>query len=129
MVTAKAIVSDDGMNKTERSYANHLELRRRAGEILRWDFEPEKLRLADRTFITVDFRVILPDGTVEFHDTKGSKGAGYFVREDAAIKLKLAAALHPYRFFVAWYLKGRGWQTKRIGPGDGETNGSEKGKS
>lgn len=106
------------MNRNESAYAGHLELLRRAGEIRRWDYEPEKLRLADATFLTPDFRVIANDGAVEFHDTKGSKGAEKFhVEEDAWVKYKIAAELHPYRFFVAWRHKGH-WHTRRVGRED-----------
>jgi hypothetical protein len=95
------------MNKTEELYAQVLELQKHAGEILRWDFEPEKLRLADKTFYTPDFRVILPEGTVEFHEVKG------FWRDDARVKIKVAAELHPYIFRVAICNKGK-WTFETI---------------
>lgn len=97
---------DGEMNKTEAAYAQHLERRRLVDEIDRWDFEPEKLRLADRTFYSPDFRVVLADGSVEFHEVKG------FWEDDARVKIKVAAELHPYRF-VAVRVKpkrdGGGW--------------------
>ena len=80
------------MNKLEQAYADHLELRLRAGEIASFDFEPEKFRLADRTYYTPDFRVILPDGLVEFHEVKGHW------EDDARVKTKVAAEMHPYTF-------------------------------
>jgi hypothetical protein len=40
------------MNKTESAYCQHLELRKRAGEIVWYRFEGIKLRLADNTFYT-----------------------------------------------------------------------------
>lgn len=86
---------DTGMNKTEAAYARKLETQREQGSILRFDFEPETLRLANRTSYTPDFRVILPDGTVEFHEVKGG-----YVREDAWVKFKMAAELHPYVFLL-----------------------------
>lgn len=43
------------MNKTESAYCQHLELRKRAGEIVWYRFEGIKLRLADNTFYTPDF--------------------------------------------------------------------------
>jgi hypothetical protein len=75
----KATQRKQGMNGLERKYAAVLESRKLAGEIQRWDFEPVKLRLADRTFYTPDFRVVLNDATIEFHETKGG-----FMRDDAA---------------------------------------------
>ncbi len=80
------------MNKLETRYSQHLTEQQGYGLIARWDFEPEKLRLADRTYYTPDFRVLLPDGTIEFHETKG------FWEDDARIKFKVAAEQHPYTF-------------------------------
>ena len=102
-----ATKSADGMNSLERAYAQHLEAKRQRGEILRWDREPVKLRLADLTYYTPDFRVIAADGTEEFHETKG------FMRDDANVKLKVAAELHPYRFYLVKQLpkkSGGGWE-------------------
>lgn len=50
------------MNKTESAYCQHLELRKRAGEIVWYRFEGIKLRLADNTFYTPDFAVMLATG-------------------------------------------------------------------
>lgn len=103
-VVAKASRPEaDAMNGTERRYAELLETQRRNGEILRWDFESVKLRLADLTYYTPDFRVILLDGTEEFHEVKG------FWRDDARIKIKVAAEQHPYRF-VAVSLVKKEWK-------------------
>lgn len=95
--------SADAMNKTERRYADYLETRRLVGEIWRWDFEAVKLRLADSTFYTPDFRVILADGTEEFHEVKGHW------EDDARVKIKVAAEQHPYRF-VAVRSAGNRWE-------------------
>ena len=97
---------DGEMNKTETAYAMHLERRRLCGEIDRFDFEAEKLRLADRTFYTPDFRVVLSDGSVEFHEVKG------FWEDDARVKIKVAAECHPYRFVAVRVVakkNGGGW--------------------
>jgi hypothetical protein len=101
---AKATQRDDGMNGTERDYAAHLEAERRAGRIKRWDREPEALRLADRTTYWPDFRVVAADDAVEFHEVKPAKGktGTFFAHEDAWLKLKIVAGMHPYRFVVAW---------------------------
>jgi hypothetical protein len=93
------------MNKTEADYASHLELQKRAGVISEWAFQPEKLRLADRTFYEPDFRVIASDGTVEWHEVKGHW------EDDARVKIKVAAELHPYRFIAVTA------RPKRIGGG------------
>ena len=99
----RATATERTWNKTERAYAQHLEFHRVAGDILRWDFEPEKLRLADLTYYTPDFRVIYPDGTIEFHEVKG------FMRDDAMVKIKVAAEQHPYRFVMVRRAKGGKW--------------------
>lgn len=91
------------MNGLERRYADRLEEALRAGRIARWDFEPEKFRLADRTYYTPDFRVVYPDGLVEFVETKG------FWQDDARVKIKVVAELHPYTFKAVQWSKKAGW--------------------
>lgn len=83
-----------GMNKLEREYAEHLEIRRIAGEVLWWAYEPIKFRLAASTFYTPDFGVMLANGEVEFHETKG------FWEDDARVKIKCAADKFPFRFIA-----------------------------
>ncbi len=101
---------DGSMNGMETKYAAHLELLRVAGQILRWDFEPCKLRLADRTYYTPDFRVLLLDGLIEFHEVKGT-WAG---QEHNRVKIKVAAEQHPYQFTAVTRDK-TGWKYEVIG--------------
>lgn len=104
---------DGSMNGLELAYSQELERRRIAGEILRWDFEPEKLRLADRTFYTPDFRVILLDGEIEWHEVKGTWVGG----EHNRVKIKVAAEAHPYRFVAVMARAkrdGGGWTTEEL---------------
>jgi hypothetical protein len=75
----------------------------RAGEIRGWKFEAVKLRLADKTFYTPDFLVVLKDGSLEFHETKG------FWRDDARVKIKVAAELYPMFRFAALKKKKGNW--------------------
>ncbi|WP_295487958.1 DUF1064 domain-containing protein [uncultured Pseudomonas sp.] len=103
------------MNKTESAYAEHLELRRRAGEVAWFKFEGIKLRLADNCFLTVDFAVMLADGRLELHDAKGSKA---IFSDDAKVKMKTAAELYPFVFKVAFPQPkklGGGWLVEEIG--------------
>jgi hypothetical protein len=81
-----------GMNKLESDYASQLELRRMAGEILWWKYEGMKFRLANNTFYTPDFDLMLSDGTVEIHEVKGHW------EDDARVKIKVAASLYPFSF-------------------------------
>ncbi len=103
---------DQGMNKTEAEYAGMLEERRLRGEVAWWRYEAITLKLADNTRYTPDFLVMLPDGVLEIHETKGG-----FIREDGWLKLKVAAALFPFRFFLcqkASKKDGGGWSIKGV---------------
>lgn len=82
------------MNKSEQAYSVHLEAEKYAGNLLWWKFEGIKLRLADNTFLTVDFAVMTADGELQMHEVKG------WMEGDAAVKLKVAADMYPLRFFV-----------------------------
>lgn len=97
------------MNKTEAAYRDTLELRRQAGEVLWYRFEGLKLRLADNTFYTPDYAVMLASGQIECHEVKG------FWQDDARAKIKIAAEMYPFRF-VAVKAKskkaGGGWDTE-----------------
>ena len=93
------------MNRLEAAYAAHLELRRIAGDVAWFKFEGLKLRLADNTFLTVDFFVMLANGELQAHECKG------YMQEDAAVKLKVAASMYPFRFLL---IRAR---TKRDGGG------------
>lgn len=107
---AATIPTVDAMNRSERKYADLLELRRRAGELWRFDYQSIKLRLADDTWYTPDFIVYLAEGTIEFHEVKG------YWREDARVKFKVAAATFPFPF-VAAKLTGSTWTYERLVPG------------
>jgi len=91
------------MNKTEAAYADHLKLRQMAGEIITYRFEAFKLRLADNTFYSPDF-VVTCQHQIECHEVKG------FWRDDARVKIKVAAALFPeFAFIAVQYGKKTGW--------------------
>lgn len=97
------------MNKTEAAYAQHLELLRIAGTIAWYKFEGIKLRLADNTFYTPDFAVMLADGLIEMQEVKG------FWQDDARVKIKVAAEIYPFRFVAVRpqaKKHGGGWDTE-----------------
>lgn len=96
----------DAMNKTERRYSDHLQVRKLAGEIRDFWFEAFKVRLADSTFYTVDFLVILADNTVEFHEVKG------FMREDAILKIKFFVETYPFSLVVVKWVN-KTWESTR----------------
>lgn len=81
-------------NKTEAGYERELELRQSAGEVAWFRFEGLKLRLADNTFYTPDFAVMLADGLLECHEVKGHW------QDDARVKIKVAAEQYPFRFIA-----------------------------
>ena len=98
------------MNKTEARMAAELEVLRLAGEILWWGYETHKLRLAEKTFITFDFAILHPDGSLELRDTKGGH-----TEDDARVKMKVAAAMYWfYRFTVYSTVKGGGWAVEEL---------------
>lgn len=82
------------LNRTEAAYAAELERQKQAGLINWFGFEVIRLRLAPSTGYTPDFVVITSQGEVEMREVKG------FWRDDAKVKVKLAAALYPFFRFV-----------------------------
>ena len=115
----KGTVRKPEMNRGETSYRDHLEAQKRWGEIAEYWFELIKVRLADKTFYTVDFLVMLPDGALEGHEVKGRKGKAdggetYWAEEDARIKIKVAAEVVPWPFFVVFPKRGGGWAKVEI---------------
>ena len=95
------------MNKTEERYASELDLMLKAGMILWYRFEGCKLRLADKTFYTPDFVVMLADNQLEMHEVKGHW------EDDSRVKIKVAAAEYPFifrAFSVRPKRDGGGWK-------------------
>jgi hypothetical protein len=82
------------MNKTEAEYAALLERMRCAGTVAWFKFEGIKLRLADNTFYTPDFAVMLAGGRMQLHEVKGHW------MDDARAKIKIAADLYPFEFIA-----------------------------
>lgn len=94
-------------NKTEQSYEDHLKARR---DVVWYCFEGIKFRLADNTYYTPDYLVMLDTGHLEVHEVKG------FWTDDAKVKIKVASDLFPPFKFVAVFKlpkkKGGGWRTE-----------------
>jgi len=91
------------MNKLEKRYAWELELRKMSGEIIDYRCKPIGLNLAPRLkcYYYPDFLVVYRD-YFEFDETKGG-----FCRDDALVKIKVAASLFPwFRFkMITWTKK------------------------
>lgn len=99
------------LNNTEQAYANRLRLLQQAGQVAWFKFEAVKLRLADNTFYSPDFAVMLASGELEMHEVKG------FWQDDARAKIKIAADLYPFRFIavkVRPKKDGGGWDTEEF---------------
>ncbi len=87
------------MNKLETAYARHLEELKHQDEVIWFDFEPFKVRLANGAWYTPDFAVMLwstkggeTTARLEFHECKGHW------REAARVRIKVAADKYPFRF-------------------------------
>jgi hypothetical protein len=92
------------MNQTEAAYAERLRLDPLVDTF--W-FEGIKLRLADKTFYTPDYFVMLKTGELEAHEVKG------FWMDDARVKIKVAAETYPFRFIAVTY-KRKEWHVEEI---------------
>lgn len=110
---AKGRLPKGEMNKTEARYMSGvIEPGLISGEIVWAKFDGIKLRIAPATFLTVDFAVLPADDMIlRMVDVKG---AAHLVEEDARVKMKVAASLYPFRFFITWPSK-QGWQQEEIG--------------
>lgn len=95
------------MNKTESAYANNLEVQKKIGDVLWYEFEPMNLRLAGKCFYKVDFLVLTKELSLEVHEVKG------YWTDDALVKIKTAAAKFPFRFLSKQLIKGQ-WITREF---------------
>lgn len=99
------------MNKTETAYAQELEARKNAQELLWYAFEGVTLKLADGCRYTPDFAVLRVDGVMEMHEVKG------YWQDDAKAKIKVAADKFPFKF-IAVYKRpkkdGGGWKVEEF---------------
>jgi hypothetical protein len=96
------------MNKTEERFAEQLEIRKVAGELIEWRFEEITLKVAADTRYTADFVILHNDLTIELVDAKG----GGPMDEKSRVKIKVAA--DKFWFFRFSIAKAR---TKKDGGG------------
>lgn len=124
------------MNSVERDYAAHLELLKKAGEILEYSYECETLKIGQDCRYTPDFRVIKKYATdyghgeyIEFHEVKGTvrkkrttrnttkiqlNTTKPYIEDDALVKIKTAAEIHPYKFILVWKGTNGQWEKREI---------------
>ena len=113
-VEPKPIIPESRMNKTEQRFADWLEAEKHLKRILGWRFEPMKFILAQNvkgkrnaTTYTPDFLAITKQDFV-FYEVKG------FFRDDALVKIKVAAEMFPwFRWIVVFWKKGQ-WEFKEF---------------
>lgn len=109
-VKAKARRVPGRMNKTEAAWALQLEAERRDGAVLAYHFEAVTFKVGDDCRYTPDFFVVLADGSIRFDEIKG------FIRDDALVKVKVAARMFPwFTFRVVRRVKGA-WDVKEVQP-------------
>jgi hypothetical protein len=102
-------LNEKGQNKLEASFERRLADRKHWGEILDYWFEEVKFRLAGRTFYTPDFTVAELGGSMSVWEVKG------YWRDDARVKIKVAAEKYPHIRWVAVRWIGREWIYETIG--------------
>lgn len=100
------------MNGVESRYAQHLEMRKRGGDIADWKFEAFTLKLAHDCRFTPDFWILENSGHQTFIDVKGTKRkAGIekpYSTEDAALKIRWAASMFPCFKFLVMFERVKG---------------------
>lgn len=117
---SKGRIAERGvMNDTEKLYAAQLAQRVLAGEIAKWWFEPFSLRLSrpekgQPARVTIDFMILMPDGTTYMDDTKGTG-----VDNDAQrVAMKCAAEQYPLWIFrivkKQTKAQGGGWKIEEL---------------
>lgn len=111
---ARALEQGPELNGTEQAYADHLDEMVAAGEVKEYRPHPFKVKLAPSTFYEPDFLVVMPDGVIEIHEVKG------FWRDDARVKIKVAAAMFPWWRWKAVSKvakkRGGGWSVEVFKP-------------
>lgn len=119
------------MNKTEKKFADYLYLLLLAREIVDYKFQPMKFSLAENiegghnaVTYTPDFLIVHPD-RFELVDTKAKTKNWSSMRDDARVKINLAAKLFPWFEWSVYYLDGKSWIKESIsGPISGLSKNS-----
>jgi hypothetical protein len=97
-----------GMNKTEEARAIDLEAMKRAGLIVEWWYERWTFKLADDLRFTPDYVIQENSGELRIEEIKG------FWRDDARAKIKMFAALFPFRVTALKRNKNGGWDVENF---------------
>lgn len=85
-------------SKSEARYAEYLEVQRRAGLVVKWDYEALTLLLGIDVRYTPDFVVVMPNQRVEAHEIKANNW--WRMNGDTAkTKLRVAPPIYPWLVF------------------------------
>lgn len=107
-----------GMNKTETSYGQYLDLLKLDGEVIWWGFEALKLRIGDNCWYSPDFLVMYSDNHLELHDTKAPKGhpgaQTYRAEDDAIVKARSTGANFPVPMYFVWREHTGDWAKREM---------------
>ena len=98
-------------SKWEADYAHYLDLLIPVGNLVSWDYEPDRLEIGVGAFYTPDFRIITRgvDRGIQYHEVKGYR------REAAIVRLKAEALRYPqFRFVLVTKANGE-WHHTTIG--------------
>lgn len=104
---------DGYRSKTERDYAGELELRKRAGDIRAYYYEPCNWRLGNNCYYRPDFLVIHTDGLVEFVEVKAGN-----ILERARVKFAACAERYPDFLWTIARRKGRSFEHEHANGAD-----------
>ncbi len=105
-LTPQPSTDEDNLNKTERAYLWHL----RKLNVPALRIQQFTLKLAHDCRLTVDFTYLNANGRMVFVDVKGH------MREDAFIKMKMAARMFREFDFVFVKRDGASWEETPVPP-------------
>lgn len=101
-----------GANKLETAFGDYLEVLYRRGECWWYAYERVTLKLADDCRYTPDWCAVMENGQRTFYECKGG-----FRRDDAIVKLRVAASTFWFDNFVLVTRVKGAWQFDEIKPG------------
>ena len=104
MMTVTKTTDEDKLNKTERAYLAYLRMLYQT----KIGIQDVTFKIADDCRFTPDFNYVDENGRWTFVDVKG------FQREDAFIKIKVAARNHSHLRFVIVKKNGTGWDYREV---------------
>lgn len=79
-------------SRWEANWARYLNFLKARGEIAEWSYEPDTFEFPIKRgtrFYTPDFKVTLPDGSVEYHEVKG------WMTPESKTRVRRMAKYHP----------------------------------